>query len=89
MACERVEGSDARFAEITLERCPLCHERWLSYLVEEEGISRSGRWFRGLVPLRSVVTAQNAASTLASLDWYWAGGSYFDGTVHRRSGPVI
>ena len=86
---ERVTGTDARYAEITIERCTLCHSRWLHYLVEEEGISRSGRWFRGLISTDTNVTAASAAQLLASLDWYWAGGSYFDGETHRRSGPLV
>lgn len=87
----RLDGSDARdgrFADVTVETCRACGRRWLGYAWEVEGISRSGRWYRGLTRADVEITVENAAATLESLDWYWAGGSYFDGRVHRARGPL-
>jgi hypothetical protein len=37
----------------------------------------------------AAVSALNAASTLEELPWYFAGGSYFGGNVHRASGCLM
>ena len=85
-----VDQRNGRFGEVVLHRCPACGARWLHYHVEYEAFSRSGRWFCGRVDEAAAgsASASNAIATLASLPWYWAGGSYFDGEVNKGSGPV-
>jgi hypothetical protein len=81
---------NGRSGEVTVHRCPACGAQWLHYRVEYEAFSGSGRWFCGRLDDGAVgnVTAGNAIGTLAGLEWYWAGGSYFGGEVAKNSGPV-
>ena len=85
-----VDRRNGRYGEVWMHRCVRCGAPWLHYLVEYEAFGRSGRWFCGRLDETAVgsVSASNAIATLAGLKWYWAGGSYFDGEVATRSGPV-
>lgn len=84
------DETDGRFADVTLNRCRTCGRTWLRYLVEYEAFSRSGRWARGLISeaAAATMTPEKAVDHLNGLDWYLYGGSYFDGIVGRRSGPM-
>ena len=81
---------NGRSGQVALHRCGSCGAPWLHYAVEYEAFSGSGRWFCGRLEEAAVesVSAANAISTLAGLEWYWAGGSYFDGEVGKGSGAV-
>jgi hypothetical protein len=83
-------GTDRNYADIHLLRCRACGATWLRYYFVIEAFSRSGRWYLGLVPEDRVaeIREDNALAILNALDWHIAGGSYFDGKVHRRSGPT-
>lgn len=81
-------GQGEQFSEITLKTCRTCDRRWLHLLLEFEGFSGSGRWYRGLISPDAAVTAENAPAQLAALPGYFAGGSHFGGRVHRRAGPI-
>lgn len=81
-------GMDRRYGEISLVRCPACGVTWLRYYFVIEAISRSGRWYTGVVPEGTEVTAENALTILDALPWHIAGGSYFDGKIRRRPGPT-
>ena len=85
-----VDLRNGRYGQVTLHRCDGCGAQWLHYQVEYEAFTRSGRWFCGRVEEGSAsdLSAPNAVATLAQLPWYWVGGSYFDGEVAKRSGPV-
>jgi hypothetical protein len=85
-----VDQQQGRFADVEIQRCRRCGRLWLHYHFEDEAFTGSGRWYRGVVSpkVAAAVTADNAASILEGLDWYLAGGSYFDGTVHRRRGKI-
>jgi hypothetical protein len=74
-----IDKTAGRFAEVTIETCRACGRRWLHYLVEVEGISRSGRWYRGLISdeVAQTVRPEAALGVLGSLAWRFAGGSYF------------
>jgi hypothetical protein len=84
------DETEGRFADVTLNRCRTCGRTWLRYLVEYEAFSRSGRWARGLIGEEAAqsITPQAAVDHLNGLEWYLYGGSYFDGIVGRRSGPM-
>lgn len=84
------DPTNGRYADVHLESCPECGRQWLHYAFEIEAFSRSGRWYRGEVTAEQVVhvTAETAAALLESLPAYEAGGSYFGGQVHSRSGPL-
>jgi hypothetical protein len=87
---DRQLGMDSRYGEVTLLTCPACGQMWLQYLYEMEGFSRSGRWYRGAITVQQAaeVTAENARAMLEGLEWYFYGGSYFDGQSGRSSGPL-
>ncbi len=85
-----VDETAGRFAEVSVERCRSCGQRWLRYFYEAESFSRSGRWYR--VPLSdeeaASVTAASAASLMCGRPWHFRGGSYFDTTGVRCDWPI-
>jgi hypothetical protein len=85
-----VDETNGRFGSVDIYCCKDCGRCWLHYHVEYEAFSRSGRWFRGLITPEQAasVTPENAAALLASLPWYFYGGSYFDTPGKQGSGPV-
>lgn len=82
-------GTDHLYAEISHLTCRTCGRNWLHYHLEYEAFTGSGRWYRGEITPETAVTTRNAAQIFEELDGYWAGGSYFDGKVTRRSGPLL
>lgn len=83
-------GMDDRFAKISLAVCARCGRLWLRYHYELESVTHSGRWYLGAITpeQRDALTVENAREMIERLDWYFYGGSYFDGRVGRTSGPV-
>jgi hypothetical protein len=80
-------GMDSHFGEGTLLKCPRCGQLWLRYFYENEAFSRSGRWFLG--PISGPVSnPEEVKSTLERLEWYFFGGSYFDGRSGKSSGQI-
>lgn len=79
-------GMDQHFADVSLLRCSKCGQRWLRYQYENEGISRSGRWF--LAAVDQPVTLELAKVRIESAVEYWCGGSYYDGKVSLAYGPI-
>ncbi|HKJ88261.1 MAG TPA: hypothetical protein VKA48_07115, partial [Gammaproteobacteria bacterium] len=45
-----VDETHGRFGSVELKTCKTCNRKWLRYHVEYGAFSRSGRWYRGLVP---------------------------------------
>ena len=85
-----IDTTNGRFGDVSIETCKHCGARWLHYLVEYEAFTKSGRWYRGLMTpeLQRTVTAQNAVAVIESLPWYFYGGSYFESTGRKGSGPA-
>lgn len=83
-------GMDQVYGEVTLLACPQCGRHWLRYTYENEAFSRSGRWYLGHISRQQArrVTVGEARELLARLDWYFYGGSYFDGRVGKTAGPL-
>jgi hypothetical protein len=83
-------GMDAALGEASLWRCTRCGRAWLRYLYELEGFTGSGRWYLGTIPRPDFATldASRCRQTLETLDWYFFGGSYFDGRTGKASGPL-
>jgi hypothetical protein len=79
-------GVDRRFGEVSIFACPLCGRLWLRYYYVMEAFTGSGRWYLG--PIDHEVAVDEAQAKLESLAWYFFGGSYFDGKVGKRSGPL-
>jgi hypothetical protein len=86
-----IDETNGRFGDVTVETCRHCGTLWLNYLVEYEAFTKSGRWYRGVLTpeARRMVTAHTAVAWLAALPWYFYGGSYFDSTGRRGSGPLL
>ncbi len=86
-----VDETKGRYGEVTAETCRACGSLWLRYFLEYEWLSESGRWYRGLVT-REMIEAlkpERAPALLASLPWYFYGGSYFRTLGREGSGPVL
>ena len=84
------DQSNGRFAEVEAIECLRCGRLWLKYGWELEWESHSGRWYAGIVNPDQTegLAPEDATRVLEGLDWYLAGGSYYDGHVSRRSGPL-
>jgi hypothetical protein len=84
-------GMDRHYAEITLLRCRDCGQFWLRYFYENEAFTRSGRWYLGAITpeQRAALSPERAKAMLESLDWYYYGGSFYDGRRGRASGEIM
>ncbi|MDN5479048.1 MAG: hypothetical protein L0G39_19150 [Chryseobacterium sp.] len=85
-----IDHTNGRYAEVTIQQCKLCQRIWIRYFVEFEHLSKSGRWYKGLVSKkdRLQITPENAVDYLESLEWYVYGGSFFETTGILGSGKM-
>ena len=86
------DKTNGRFGTVSIATCNLCGQKWLRYQVEYEAFGKSGRWYRGLLPPDAAQTPvpESAVDLLGRMDWYFAGGSYFDSPGLRTSGlPAV
>jgi len=85
-----IDETNNRFGEVSIETCRACGSKWLRYFVEYEAFTASGRWYKGLLPREKVdsVTPESAVEILSSLPWHFYGGSYFETTGRRGTGPI-
>ena len=83
------DTTEGRYADVSVTQCLTCDRLWLSYRLEYEGFSRSGRWARGEIDayMASTMRPEGAPSYLAALPTHLYGGSYF-GRSGRRSGRM-
>lgn len=84
-------GMDQNYAEVSTWRCACCGQSWLKYFYELEAFTASGRWYLGAITaeLAEQLIALDAKATLESLDWYFCGGSYFNGRIGRAAGIIV
>jgi hypothetical protein len=84
-------GLDSQLAEVSVLICQDCGQHWLRYFYEVEAFTSSGRWYLGAITPKqfATLTPDQAKSTLESLDWYYYGGSYYEGRKGRTSGNII
>ena len=84
-------GMDSRFADVSLLQCPDCGRQWLRYYYEVEAFSGSGRWYLGQITPAQLASldAEGARGMLERLDWYYYGGSYYEGRSGRASGAIV
>ena len=87
---ESVIGSDKNFADVSILRCKKCNRQWLRYYYVQEAFTKSGRWFHGIVEpsIAQALKADDAMAILENLEWYYAGGSYFEGKVRKTRGKL-
>jgi hypothetical protein len=85
-----VLGMYDRFAEAAILVCPACGQLWLRLHQEDEAFSASGRWYLGAIEADQAreLTAQGARAALEELEWYYYGGSYYDGRSGKTSGSI-
>jgi hypothetical protein len=84
-----IDETKGRYADVTLERCTRCRRLWLSYTVEYEAISNSGRW--AMAPIAeadAALTPEAAVRYIESADSFVFGGSYFGHAGKRGSGRI-
>ncbi len=90
---ERIVGVDTqegRFGDVSICTCRHCGQHWLHYHYEHEAFTASGRWWRGPISpeAAAAVTAKSALGTLATLPFYYMGGSYSGGRISKGHGPI-
>ncbi len=83
-------GMDRHYAAVALWTCSLCGHPWLEYHYELEAFTASGRWYLGRLSPQQAdgITAADAKAALESLDWYFYGGSYYQGRSGRTTGRI-
>ena len=86
-----VDQREGRFGEVEIKKCRHCQRSWLRYFVEYEHITRSGRWYLGLINDKIIpqLTPENSTEYLEEMEWYFMGGSYFSSTGKVSSGKLI
>lgn len=85
-----IDATNLRFGEVSVDTCKCCGSKWLTYFVEYEGFTASGRYFRGLATPEELhgLTPERAVAVLQGLAWHFRGGSYFRTQGERASGPM-
>ena len=86
-----IDETNGRFGEVAIQKCTHCNSFWLSYFMEYESFSNSGRWYRGMIQSKDVahINPENSIAYLQSMEWYIFGGSYFSSTGKIGQGKVI
>jgi hypothetical protein len=86
----KVIGADERYGEVSIWTCKKCGRNWLHYLIEYEYLQASGRMFTGVISPETAagIKADRAVDLFESMDWYFRGGSAFDGQLMRTQGPI-
>ncbi len=84
---ERALGDDCLGGEVSVLRCKHCGQFWLHYLMEYPHLTGGGRWIRGAITPELAASAKPEAARglLESLDWYFRGGSAFNGVTTKTT----
>jgi hypothetical protein len=82
---ERALGDDSHGGDISVLRCKHCGQFWLHYLMEYPHYTGAGRWIHGPITPEMAATAEpeTARRLLEGLDWYFRGGSAFNGVITK------
>lgn len=82
------DETNGRFGDVSIATCKTCGQQWLCYQLEYEAFSRSGRWYRGAISPddAEAMKPEAAVTAIVKMDWYFAGGSYFNSTGLKMSG---
>lgn len=83
-------GEDSFGAEIAIDTCNICGLSWVNCLIEEPHYSKSGRWWRAVLPNenRTMLSAENARAFVEQQGACFVGGSYFNSTGYRINSPI-
>lgn len=88
----RALGTDPKHdGNVTIETCRHCGAFWLHYFIEDDGMPRSGRWWRAPLPAGTAhgVRPETALDHIRGADYHFFGGSYFRSTGRRREVPEL
>ncbi|MFM2483268.1 hypothetical protein [Celerinatantimonas sp. YJH-8] len=71
---------NSRCGDVWLYQCPECSQHWLFYRVEYPSFSKSGRWFRAILPvdMSKNIKPDAAESLLNAAPYRIVGGSFYD-----------
>jgi hypothetical protein len=86
------DQADGRFGDVSIATCKVCGKQWLHYQVEYEAFEKSGRWYRGVIApeMEQAIRPETALAVLGQMEWYFAGGSYFESSGFKSSGaPAV
>ena len=85
-----VDETEGRYADVSVERCNRCGQRWLRYHYEVEAYPRSGRWYQVAISEAEAVavTATTAVAMMCRHRWHFRGGSYFNSAGDRCEWPI-
>jgi hypothetical protein len=85
-----VDETEGRFADVTIERCTRCGQRWLRYQLEYEAFTKSGRWAEAPITEEeaTTMTPVAAAGYLDAAAWHIYGGSFWGHAGKRGSGRL-
>jgi len=85
-----LDTTHGRYGEVSLQTCRHCGTTWLSYLVEYEAFTASGRWVRGAISSgqAQTLTPEQAIAVLEQLPWHFVGGSAYRSTGQRSTRPI-
>src|SRR4051812_5778398 len=71
-----VDPQNGRYADVSIDFCFNCWRNWLHYQFEIEGISHSGRWYRGILEgydhaleITWEIGPEDAARLLEEMPW--------------------
>jgi hypothetical protein len=86
-----VDQTPRGLANVSLFDCRFCGHRWLHFALGHEAWEQSNRWYRGPLSVHHsrLVTSENALALLASLPWYFYGGTDFDTNGQQGCGPIL
>ncbi|MBA4849833.1 hypothetical protein [Emticicia sp. BO119] len=86
-----IDETNGRFAEVSIQTCKHCQNRWLNYFIEIEGFSSNIRWFKAIIDnaLLESLTPENSLELIEKAAWYFYGGSYYGSGVSVGRGKII
>lgn len=72
-----IDFTGGRNAEVSIIQCKLCQRIWLKYFVEKESLTKSGKWYKGIIAKKEIagMKPENAVEYLENLEWYIYGGA--------------
>ncbi len=80
-------GYDKQHGHVEVSQCKHCGTRWLKYLIEEEWITKSGRWWKVKLDLPKIET-EDARQYIEQQTSGFFGGSFFDHAGKAIEGEI-
>jgi hypothetical protein len=90
---------DARTGKVDLLTCKVCGRHWLRIFYEPKVHNDAAEWYAGLIDAATIPSIsrgdvlENTFAYLESLNWYYAGGTYWSDMGHatpfKYSGKIV